>query len=96
MRTRVGVAYAMLAGVAFTRARGDARARRDARLETELRETIVELRRSRARVAQAADGERRRIERDLHDGCQQRLIALRVKLALAEEIMGDENARSAT
>ena len=91
MRTRRGVAYAMLAGVAFTRARGDARASRDARLETELRDTIVELRRSRARVAQAADTERRRIERDLHDGAQQRLIALRVKLALAEEIVGDEN-----
>ena len=91
MRTRVGVAYAMLAGVAFTRAHGDARASRDARLETELRDTIVELRRSRARVAQAADTERRRIERDLHDGAQQRLIALRVKLALAEEIVGDEN-----
>jgi signal transduction histidine kinase len=67
------------------------RARGDARLEAELRDTIVELRRSRARVADAADTERRRIERDLHDGAQQRLIALRVKLALAEEIMGDDN-----
>ena len=42
-------------------------------------------------MAHVADAERRRIERDLHDGCQQRLIALRVKLALAEEIVGDEN-----
>ena len=92
MRIRLGVAYVVFAGVAFTRARGEtARARRDTRLETELRDTILELRRSRARVAQAADTERRRIERDLHDGAQQRLIALRVKLALAEEIMGDEN-----
>ena len=92
MRTRLGVAYAVLAGVAFARARGNAtRTSSDARLEAELRDTILELRRSRARVAQAADAERRRIERDLHDGAQQRLIALRVKLALAEEIMGDEN-----
>ena len=88
---RLGVAYAVLAGVAFTRARDPTRATGDARLEAELRDTIVELRRSRARVAQAADGERRRIERDLHDGAQQRLLALRVELAHAEEIMGDEN-----
>ena len=92
MRTRLGVASAVFAGFAVTRTRGEGtRATRDARLEAELRETILELRRSRARVAQAADTERRRIERDLHDGCQQRLIALRVKLALAEEIIGDEN-----
>ena len=92
MRMRLGVAYAVLAGVALTRARSEtARARRDSRLEAELRDTILELRRSRARVAQAADTERRRIERDLHDGAQQRLIALRVKLSLAEEIMRDEN-----
>jgi len=92
VRIRLGVAYAILAGVAFNRARGDAtRARHDSRLEDELRDTILELRRSRARVAQAADTERRRIERDLHDGAQQRLIALRVKLSLAEEIMGDDN-----
>ena len=92
MRMRLGVAYAVLAGVALTRARSEtARARRDSRLEAELHDTILELRRSRARVAQAADTERRRIERDLHDGAQQRLIALRVKLSLAEEIMRDEN-----
>ena len=91
MRARLGVGYAVLAGVAFTRARDTARARGDARLEAELRDTIQELRGSRARVAHAADTERRRIERDLHDGAQQRLIALRVKLALAEEIMGDDD-----
>jgi signal transduction histidine kinase len=61
-------------------------ARRNARLEAELRAAAEDLRASRARVAQAADAERRRIERDLHDGAQQRLIALRIKLALAEEL----------
>jgi signal transduction histidine kinase len=92
MRTRRGITYALLAAIAFTRARGDAtEPTHDANLNAELRDTILELRRSRARVAHAADTERRRIERDLHDGAQQRLIALRVKLALAEEIMGDEN-----
>src|SRR6476661_1667748 len=86
------LALAALAGAIMMRARDDAaRARHDARLEVELRSTIQKLRRSRARVAHVADAERRRIERDLHDGCQQRLIALRVKLALAEEIVGDEN-----
>ena len=42
---------------------------------------------SRKRIARAADAERSRIERDLHDGAQQRLIALRIKLSLAEERM---------
>jgi signal transduction histidine kinase len=46
--------------------------------------------RSRARLAAAADAERRRIERDLHDGAQQRLIALRVRLQLAEETIGHD------
>ena len=56
------------------------------RLEGELRSTTSELRASRARIAAAGDAERRRIERDLHDGAQQHLIALRVKLALAREL----------
>jgi signal transduction histidine kinase len=44
---------------------------------------------SRARILTAADDERRRIERDLHDGAQQQLIALRIKLELAAELMSD-------
>ena len=60
----------------------------NARLEQELRSTIRELRSSRARLVSAADAERRRIERDLHDGAQQRLVSLRVKLGLAEELLG--------
>jgi signal transduction histidine kinase len=86
------VALSALTGAIATgvRQRG-AQRRQEARLEDELRATIRELRRSRARVAHVADTERRRIERDLHDGCQQRLIALRVKLALAEEIAADES-----
>ena len=70
---------------------GARRAAHGEQLEAELRDTIRELRRSRARVAHAADTERQRIERDLHDGCQQRLIALRVKLTLAEELVAGEN-----
>jgi signal transduction histidine kinase len=65
------------------------------RLDSALQETLEELRRqaeelraSRARVVAAADAERRRIERDLHDGAQQRLVALAVKLRLARELAG--------
>jgi signal transduction histidine kinase len=46
----------------------------------------TELADSRKRIARAADVERSRIERDLHDGAQQRLIGLRIKLSLAEEL----------
>jgi signal transduction histidine kinase len=47
---------------------------------------LTQLEDSRKRIARAADVERSRIERDLHDGAQQRLIALRIKLSLAEEL----------
>ena len=47
---------------------------------------------SRKRIARAADVERSRIERDLHDGAQQRLIALRINLTLAQELMGADPA----
>ena len=53
------------------------------RLEAELRARIEELRASRARLVEAGDAERRRLERDLHDGAQSRLVALALKLKLA-------------
>jgi signal transduction histidine kinase len=46
-----------------------------------------EIWRSRARMVAGAERERRRIERDLHDGAQQRLVALRIELELAEELV---------
>jgi signal transduction histidine kinase len=52
----------------------------------ELQMQADELRASRARVVAAADAERRRIERDLHDGAQQHLVALAVNLRLAREL----------
>jgi signal transduction histidine kinase len=52
----------------------------------ELRLQIEELRASRARIAAAGDAARRRIERDLHDGTQQHLVAVVVKLQLAREL----------
>jgi len=52
----------------------------------ELRRQAAELRESRARIVTAADAERRRIERDLHDGAQQHLIGLVVNLEVAREL----------
>jgi signal transduction histidine kinase len=49
----------------------------------QLGERLVEVTRSRARLVDAFEVERRRIERDLHDGAQQRLVALNVQLGLA-------------
>lgn len=51
--------------------------------EGELSAKVVELARSRVRLVEAFEAERRRIERDLHDGAQQRLVALSMTLGLA-------------
>jgi signal transduction histidine kinase len=57
------------------------------RLAAEAESAMREVRRSRARIAASAERERRRIERDLHDGAQQRLVALRIELELAEDLV---------
>ena len=57
----------------------------NARLHAELRARLEELRGSRARVIEAGQKERQRLERNLHDGAQQRLIALSLELSLLEE-----------
>ena len=54
------------------------------RLQAELRARLVELQASRARLVQATDAERRRLERDLHDGTQQRLVSIAMSLGLLE------------
>ncbi|MET0684997.1 MAG: sensor histidine kinase [Solirubrobacteraceae bacterium] len=58
----------------------------NARLEAELRARLSELRVSRARLVSIADAERRRIERDLHDGAQQHLVALSIQLSLLGQL----------
>src|SRR6478736_1340083 len=58
----------------------------------ELRLQVEELRASRARVVGAADTLRRGIERDLHDGAQQRLVALAVNLQLARQFADSDPA----
>jgi len=55
-------------------------------LEARVDEQVRELRASRTRVVVAADAERRRIERDLHDGAQQHLIGLAIQLRLVGEL----------
>jgi len=54
------------------------------RLQAELRSSLVELAASRSRIVRASDDERRRLERNLHDGAQQKLLALSVSLRLLE------------
>jgi signal transduction histidine kinase len=64
------------------------------RLDT-IRRQAIELAASRARVAEAQDAERRRIQRDLHDGVQQDVVVLTAKLAMARERLrrGDDADR---
>ncbi|HEX5296721.1 MAG TPA: GAF domain-containing sensor histidine kinase [Streptosporangiaceae bacterium] len=62
---------------------------RNAQLTAELRATIDELRASRRRLVEAQDAERRKIERNLHDGAQQQLIALAIHLGLLAESADD-------
>jgi signal transduction histidine kinase len=54
------------------------------RLAAEVRAQLEEVRASRERIVETADAERRRIERDLHDGAQQRLVALAMRLQVAK------------
>ena len=61
------------------------------RLAAEVRSQLAEVRASRERIVAAADAERRRIERNLHDGAQQRLVTLSVALGL-EASRGDSTA----
>ncbi len=60
----------------------------NARLHAEVRSQLETVKESRARIVSAADEERRRIERDLHDGAQQRLVALALELRSAQRQLG--------
>jgi signal transduction histidine kinase len=64
-------------------------------LTSDLQARLVELRASRQRLVSAQDTERRRLERNLHDGAQQHLVALKVKLGLAEMLLGRDPERAA-
>jgi signal transduction histidine kinase len=65
------------------------------RLEAELRARLDELQSSRARLVEVSMFERRRLERDLHDGAQQRLVALSLQLGLAKRRLEGGDGRAA-
>ena len=62
----------------------------NAGLTGQLRERMAELTASRKRIVEAADSERRRLERNIHDGAQQQLVALSVMARLAETTVGSD------
>jgi signal transduction histidine kinase len=67
---------------------------RNVGLTTDLQGRLDELRASRQRLVSAQDEERRRLERNLHDGAQQHLVAIKVKLGLAEMLMARDPDRA--
>src|ERR671914_52199 len=71
---------------------GESREQRRARA---LRDRVDHLRDARQRILDAADAERRRIERDLHDGAQQRMVAVAVTLGLAEAQLASDPSDAA-
>ena len=58
------------------------------RLQAEVRAQLEDVQASRARIVEAQDTERRRLERDLHDGAQQRLVSLQLSLELLRRQLG--------
>jgi signal transduction histidine kinase len=60
------------------------------RLQAEVRAQLESVRASRARIVEAQDDERRRIERDLHDGAQQRLVSLQLSLQMLRRGLGSD------
>jgi signal transduction histidine kinase len=67
---------------------------RNVRLTEELLARLEELRASRQRIVAAQDSERRRLERNIHDGAQQQLVALAVKVRLARSLAAKDPARA--
>jgi signal transduction histidine kinase len=68
---------------------------RNVGLTADLQARLEELRASRQRLVAAQDAERRRIERDLHDGAQQHLVALKVKLGILQALARKDPERAA-
>ena len=84
---RVLTELARQAGLAFHNARLDSALQSS--LDA-LRQQAGELRESRARIVASGDAERRRVERNLHDGAQQHLVALAINLRLTKDIMTED------
>jgi signal transduction histidine kinase len=83
------VATALLGVLLVARLRARRLADANARLQTQIEAQLEEVRASRARIVEAADRERQRVERDLHDGAQQRLVSLSLELQVARRAIGD-------
>jgi signal transduction histidine kinase len=91
------VPFAFLLGLLRTRlSEADLVAAENVRLDAELQARLDDLRESRARIVQAGDAARRKLERDLHDGAQQRLVGLALDLRLAREKLEDDPKAAAT
>ncbi len=85
------VPFAFLFGLLRTKlSEADFVAEENVRLDAELRARLEELRESRARIVEAGYSARRKLERDLHDGAQQRLVGLALDLRLAREKLDDD------
>lgn len=69
---------------------------RNLRLTAELRERLEQLTRSRQRLVTAQDDARRRMEQDIHDGAQQQLVSLRIKLGAARQLAERSEAEKTT
>jgi signal transduction histidine kinase len=90
------VPFAFLLGLLRTRlSEADLVAEENVRLDAELQARLDDLRDSRARIVQAGDAARRKLERDLHDGAQQRLVGLALDLRLAREKLDEDPVAAA-
>jgi signal transduction histidine kinase len=89
--TQIGVLASDASGPAVLKAvaAGAASLVEVTRLRAELNNALREVEASRARLVQAGDAERRRLERDLHDGAQQRLVSLGMAMRLAQRHLAD-------
>ena len=91
------VPFAFLLGLLRTRlSEADLVAEENVRLDAELQARLDQLQESRARIVEAGYAARRRLERDLHDGAQQRLVGLALDLRLARERLDDDPGAAAS
>jgi len=67
---------------------------RNVRLTEDLRARLDDLKGAQTRIVRAQDAERRKLERNIHDGAQQQLVALAVKLRLADSLVGRDDERA--
>ena len=67
---------------------------RNVRLSEDLRHRLEELKAAQKRLVAAQDQERRRLERNIHDGAQQQLVAIAVKLRLADSLVGQDDEKA--